>query len=265
MSADSIFNLEDYKLFLINSGDWNKVTFNIKHVSKDLIIESICQYEKKPYDILNINRLTFSSYINKIYKNVFINKVHNVAPSKYLLHIYGFRRCSVCKQILNKSYFRHDIKSWDKLKTECKICERDREIDYNKTKNGKLRSKKYRDTHKEKIKIYREENSYKINSYTAARRARLKQQLGINYNFTMENRYRKIILYLSKRYNEPYELDHYIPISKNGTHEESNWQIITKEENLHKNSIHPENFYKSEKGKWFLLNKKGIRKYNGKN
>jgi 5-methylcytosine-specific restriction endonuclease McrA len=114
----------------------------------------------------------------------------------------------------------------------------------------------YRNKNKDKI---RENNSDAINSYTACRRAKIKNQVGSNYLLSEEIRYRKICKYLSIRYSEPFELDHFVPLSRGGLHDPSNWQIITKQENLCKNNIPPITFYTSERGIWFLKNKKGIR------
>lgn len=252
------FQINLYKQYLLANGDWNSV-LNTKCPEPNIFIESIVQFKDKPYDLLPISRASFSKYVNTIFATLLIGKPHQAGPSKYLLHGYGYRLCSYCKNILPLSKFYVSNNNWDKLRNDCKSCEAKEAILPQNKEDILRKAATYRINNKAKIKEDRKNNSQTINCYTATRRARIKNQLGDGYILSEEVRYRKICVYLSKRYNEQYELDHFIPISMGGLHEPSNWQIITKQENLCKNKTLPEIFYSSNKGKWFIENKIGIR------
>lgn len=256
-------NLDSYKQYLLKIGDWSKVRYNRSVCpTAEAFINAMCDFNNKPYNLLPISRASFSKYVNIIFKDQLIGKPHQVAPSKFLLHGFGYRKCAFCKQVktLDSYYSSSGIGSnWDKLRNDCINCEKEEAL---LTQNKDIineKAKRYRDNNKEKIKQYRRDNKEKINSYTAYRRAKIKEQIGVNYRQKDEERYRLIIIYFTKRYKESYVLDHYMPIAKGGLHEPENWQIITKEENLYKNQIDPEKFYKSVKGIWFIKNKIGIR------
>jgi 5-methylcytosine-specific restriction endonuclease McrA len=259
----SCFNIDEYKTFLLNIGDWDSVTYKkSKCPEKEIFVSALTQFDCKPYELLPIARASFSKYVNIIYKEQLVGKPHQASPSKFLLHYFGFRVCAFCKNILPlKDFYKRNGKSsnWDKLRNDCKQCESlETKLPQNKEIIRK-KSLKYRINNKDKIKQYRVENSEKINCYTAQRRARIQKATSSEYSQQEEQRYRKIAKYLSMRYKEKYVLDHYVPISKGGKHSAANWQIITEEENLYKNQILPEVFYTSDKGIWFIENKKGIR------
>lgn len=259
-----MFDIADYKKYLDTIGNWELLKgFRGCPITKESFIDSLCQYDKKPYELVTMSRASFSKYVTLVFQQYLTGKPQQAAPAKYLLHGYGFRRCSFCKSVLPISafYSRHSKANWDNLRNDCKNCEfLETQLKQNKDSINR-KAKKYRDNNKDKIKEYRLSNSEKINSYTAKRRAKIRNQIGNSYSMEQEFRYRRIITYFSNRYKEKYVLDHYIAIANGGLHEPSNWQIITEKENLHKNRANPTDFYSSQLGLWFLNNKKGIRKY----
>lgn len=222
------FQIESYKKYLIENGNWDLVV-NTKCPEPEIFVMSLLQFVDKPYDLLPISRASFSKYVNIIFKNLLEGKPHQAAPSKYLLHKYGYRICSYCKGILPKDMFYPSKQGWDKLRHNCKKCEADEALMPQNKEDILKKASVYRNKNKDKIREKRKNNSDAINSYTACRRAKIKNQVGSNYLLSEEIRYRKICKYLSIRYSEPFELDHFVPLSRGGLHDPSNWQIITKQ------------------------------------
>lgn len=59
----SCFNIDEYKTFLLNIGDWDSVNYKkSKCPEKETFVSALTQFDCKPYELLPIARASFSKY-----------------------------------------------------------------------------------------------------------------------------------------------------------------------------------------------------------
>lgn len=248
------FNLEEYKQFV----DSQIINNRKRSITRKQVLDYCCQFELSAAEFFNQRKAYIK--LNRIFD--LKNRPIRVPINTYLLYLFGYKRCCKCKEIKELTLFYKDSSNWNNLRKECIEGEKEKRKKYYQDNKEEIleRHKEYRENNKEKIlehkKEYYQNNKEKYRAYWTKREALKRNQLGPNYIQEEEERYRKIITYLNKRYNEFYVLDHYISISKEGLHEASNWQIITAKENGSKFNKDPEEFYSSEIGKEFLQDKR---------
>lgn len=97
-------------------------SFTIKNPIDEKLVSSLCQFDVSCYvKYGNINDTQFSRLLKKNFKTI-PEKPRAVSYNRYLLHLYGFKKCSTCKNLLEISSFSKDKNNWDNRKRECKKC-----------------------------------------------------------------------------------------------------------------------------------------------
>ena len=152
--------------------------------------------EKTIYEKLNVAKQTISTLNKKLYPN----KPNSVKPINYIVNFYGYKHCSNCNNCLLKNLFSHNKARSDNLNSWCKICQSN----------------------------YQQNNLHIWKEDSARRRA-------IIYNTEIAKE-RNDIKKFYKNCSAGYQVDHIIPLSKNGTHTLDNLQYLTKFENLSKHN-----------------------------
>lgn len=194
-------------------------------LTKEEVLNSICQFEVSPAEAINRTAYSYSRCIKDIFD--ITNKPKRVALNTWLLYLFGFRKCSTCKQILSLTNYYNDRSNWSKLADGCKYC-------LNKY------NEQYRENNKEWRSAYdfkyRQENKHKTTMWEANRRAKKK---AATPNLTNEEKQQIEQLYLlrdklTKENRIEYHVDHIIPLCQGGQHHPNNLQVITAKENLTK-------------------------------
>ena len=168
------------------------------------------------------------------------------------------KRCSDCRRFLSENSFPWRNKKKGYSMSYCRKCQsnrtylwrldnpeyfkqwRENNPEYQRQwhKDNPECKKQYnnhrRKNNPECDKQYRKNNPDKVNAKNARRRARKLKQTPDNANQELINKFYKLALILSKNFWQSYEVDHIIPLDKDGLHHEDNLQIITKAQNLEK-------------------------------
>jgi len=168
-----------------------------------------------------------------------------------LYFFFGFRPCTVCKEVKQLSEFQADKRSPSGTRSQCKECNAIYKAKYYKENPEKVKARqaKYYKENPEKVKArqakYYKENTEKVKAYLAKYRAENPEKykasnakyraakLQRTVSWSDEEAIREI--YLSCP--EGHHVDHIIPLQGelvSGLHVETNLQYLTAEENLKK-------------------------------
>jgi hypothetical protein len=131
-----------------------------------------------------------------------------------------------------------DCRKEDRQNNKEKYAEQDHKT-YLKRKDRKsetnaLHHLKNKDIILERKRKYRKENPDIINAQTAKRRARIKNAITPDTDFEAIKKLYKEAKILKEQTGIPHEVDHIIPLSKDGLHHQDNLQVLTESENRRK-------------------------------
>ena len=145
---------------------WLKDNFNQKYFKngnniykEEHFLGALSQFEVPPSRFLG-NRTT--EKLRSLLPILIKEKPRSVSPNIWLLYLFGFKKCTICKELISLELFSSNKSRWDNKSECCKICDN-------------IRGKQYKDKNKEKIKETHN-NWYRNNKHiraaaTAKRRA----------------------------------------------------------------------------------------------
>ncbi|MCP4763387.1 MAG: HNH endonuclease [archaeon] len=152
--------------------------------------------------------------------------------------------CRLCKKelILNENNFRkikrHKKMIFTKTCIPCLISEKERE-DSCKEKRLKKNRTYYWKNHDKQIerrRKYGRENKDIINAQTGKRRAKIKNAITDDADLELIKEFYTDARNLTEQTGIPHEVDHIIPLSKDGLHHQDNLQVLTAKENRQKHN-----------------------------
>jgi hypothetical protein len=88
--------------------------------SDEIILNSVCQFEKYPYEIADISANSYKEKIRNRFK--LTGKPISVSWNDWLLYSYGFWNCNNCHKVKSLNEFYPHNTRWNKIRTECKKC-----------------------------------------------------------------------------------------------------------------------------------------------
>jgi hypothetical protein len=177
--------------------------------------------------------VSFSSGLKSIHTNIMLDKGGR-HWAVYLLYLVGYKRCSVCGEILSMKNFSRDSHTKDGLRPTCKNCDA---AYYNKNKEQiKEQHRKYYVNNKEYFNEYSKEyylnNKHIYAAYSAKRRAtKLKATPKWANLIAIKEIYQTC--------PEGYHVDHIVPLQSSlvcGLHCEFNLQHLSAYDNLSKSN-----------------------------
>jgi len=205
-----MFKIEEYKEYLADLLK-NRQAYK-GSVSTAELIAYCSQWDKTSVEYFGY------ANIKIVLKNAFkhINKSNNMQYNFYLLLIYGYKRCKICKNILALDSYYSSTTSSSGYRDSCKDCD--------KAKNTKYRLEN-------RAKLTALEGSRRASKINATPKWLTKEQL-----LEIESFYSEADT-LSKTTNIQYSVDHIIPLQgKNvcGLHVPWNLRVITLMDNIKK-------------------------------
>jgi hypothetical protein len=199
----------------------NKVSLRKGSISDVDAVASVIQLVESPSSYLSVKypnktRSDISKHLNNRFKdsNILIDKPRNVSINTWLLHKFGYKKCSITGKIVYLDYFYRNSNSWDNLSTVSK----EGEDTYRKENLAKKRA---RDAIRYCTKL------------NATPRWLNEKQLS-----DIQNIYKEASIKTAQT-NIKHEVDHIVPLQgKNvcGLHVPWNLQILTKSENCSKSN-----------------------------
>lgn len=199
MSSIEIFNIEEFKKFIISKGP-SKIIY--KKIFEEYI-NAMSQFEVLPYDYMGISPRAYSKYVCRNFEQE--GKPTSVRYNTWLLYLFGFKRCHICKSILSLDNYNSNKKRWDNKSEACKNCQSD----------------------------YSKENSGANNARLAKRRAKKLQAALPGFD--------KDIKEIYENCPEGFQVDHIVPLQGkhiSGLHVPWNLQYLSKKDNLSKYNYH---------------------------
>lgn len=172
--------------------------------SKELqYLQALSQFEVSIADFVKNRPATTYAFIKRNFKE--LNKPYGLSYHIYLLYLFGYKKCTNCKEILNLNNFTSDVTTWSGLDYKCKEC----------------------------LKEYKTNNKPKYAAHEANRRAiKLKATLP-GFDKQIEEFY--------KNCPSNNHVDHIVPLQGKyvcGLHVPINLQYLPIKENFKKNNYH---------------------------
>jgi hypothetical protein len=213
-----------------------------QEATQEDVIDALYLFDKDAANFLGMSSQTLRRYVKELFPDIDLRSMANRSWESLFLTFTNVKRCSRCRELVNRELFSKDKYTPDGLKHECKNCVRNNttlkpEYAERWSEYNKIRYQENLEYNRKWRRDYYQRNKDKYFANSAKRRAAQLQAIPLWADL---NKIEEIYLNKPKGYN----VDHIIPLQGDcvcGLHVENNLQYLTESENKSKgNKLLPE-------------------------